>query len=54
LEEFGIKWGRVEEAFEEGRGPCRLVKAVMMMMMMMMLLLSTCETYSPVKRSVFK
>jgi hypothetical protein len=29
LEEFGIKWGRVEEAFEEGQGPCRSVEPMM-------------------------
>jgi hypothetical protein len=28
------KWGRMEEAFEEGQGPHRAVKPVMMMMMM--------------------
>jgi hypothetical protein len=38
LEELGIKWGRMEEAFEEGRGPHRAVEPVMMMMMMMMMM----------------
>jgi hypothetical protein len=32
LEELGIKWGRMEEAFEEGQGPHRAVDPVMMMM----------------------
>jgi hypothetical protein len=32
LEELGIKWGRMEEAFEEGQGPHRPVKPVMMKM----------------------
>jgi hypothetical protein len=30
LEEFGIKRGRVEEAFEEGHAPCRAVVPMMM------------------------
>jgi hypothetical protein len=30
-----IKWGRMEEAFEEGQGPHRAVEPVKMMMMMM-------------------
>jgi hypothetical protein len=29
-EEFGIKWGRVEEAFEEDQGSCRAVEPMMM------------------------
>jgi hypothetical protein len=31
LEELGIKWGRMEEAFEEGQGPHWAVEPVMMM-----------------------
>jgi hypothetical protein len=31
LEEFGIKQGRAEEAFEEGQGLCRAVEPMMMM-----------------------
>jgi hypothetical protein len=31
LEEFGIKQGRMEEAFVEGRGSHRAVEPVMMM-----------------------
>jgi hypothetical protein len=30
LEELGIKWGRIEEAFEEGQGPHRAVEPVIM------------------------
>jgi hypothetical protein len=30
LEELGIKWGRIEEAFEEGKGPHRAVEPVTM------------------------
>jgi hypothetical protein len=32
LEEFGIKYGRVEEVFEEDQGSCRAVEPLMMMM----------------------
>jgi hypothetical protein len=39
LEEFGIKQGRAEEAFEEGQGLCRAVEPMMMMMMMMMVMM---------------
>jgi hypothetical protein len=31
LEDLGIEWGRMEEAFEEGQGPHRAVEPVMMM-----------------------
>jgi hypothetical protein len=31
LEEFGTKYGKVEEAFEEDQGPCRAVELMMMM-----------------------
>jgi hypothetical protein len=30
LEKFGIKWGRVEEVFEDGLGSCRAVEPMMM------------------------
>jgi hypothetical protein len=34
LEEFGIKQGIVEEAFEEGQSSCKAVEPTMMLMMM--------------------
>jgi hypothetical protein len=39
LEEVGIKWGRMEEAFEEGQGPHRAVVPMMMMMMIMTMMI---------------
>jgi hypothetical protein len=30
MEKFGIKWGRVEEVFEDGLGSCRAVESMMM------------------------
>jgi hypothetical protein len=39
LEEFGIKWGRMKEAFEEGQVSCRAVK-----LMMMVVVMTTCIT----------
>jgi hypothetical protein len=30
---WGIKWGRMEEAFKEGQGPHRDLKPMMMVMM---------------------
>jgi hypothetical protein len=41
LEEYGIKYGRVEEDFEVGQGPHRAVEPMMMMMMMMMITTTT-------------